>query len=166
MEIIDGERLMKKILCICLLAFLTSSLLTMVSASNKSEYAEVNLQYLAAHMEEFYGQKVRVNGTVSLMTSTYMYEDFWLDKTIPVVERSADLPVPSEGSFIEILGTIEHSSLEGGFYYLNADTYAENIAPEFPQSIIISLFMAATLLTLIAHKKRTKLNQDKKLAIT
>jgi hypothetical protein len=144
---------MKKILCICFLIFLTFPLLAIVSALNNSEYVEVDLQYLAAHMEEFCGQKVRVNGTVSFMTSTYMYEDFWLDKVIPVVVRFAGLPVPLEGSFIEIWGTIEHSNLEGGFYYLNADTYTKDAAPEFPQFLIIPFFMAATLLTLIVYRK-------------
>ena len=157
MEIVNGERLMKKILCICLLAFLTFPLLVTVSASNNSEYAVVDLQYLATHVEESCGQKVRVNGTVSFITSTYMYEDFWLNKAVPVVVRFADLPVPSEGASVEIWGTIEHSELEGGFYYLNADRYVvDDTAPEFPQFLITSIFMIATLLVTIAYRKIQK----------
>jgi hypothetical protein len=148
------------ILCICLLAFLTFPFLAMVPASNNSEYAEVDPQYLVAHMEEFCGQKVRMNGTVYFMTSAYMYEDFWLDEAIPVVVRFAGLPVPSEGSFIEIWGTIEHLHLEGGFYYLNADAYIEDVTPEFPQLLIIPLFMIATLLVAIAYRKIQKEQQN------
>jgi len=145
-----------KILCICLLFLFISPLLAVASTSGNSEYKEVDLQYLAAHMEEFCGQKVRTNGTVSLMTSTYMYEDFWLEKTVPVVV-SAGLSVPSEGAFVEVSGTIEHAEVEGGFYYLNADNYTEkDTAPEFQQFLIMPLFMAATLLAIIAYKKPKK----------
>jgi len=147
-----------KILCMCLLLLFISPLIAVASTSSNSEYKEVDLQYLVAHMEEFYGQKVKTNGTVSLMTSTYMYEDFWLEKTVPVVVRPK-LSVPSEGAFIEVSGTIEHAEVEGGFYYLKADNYTEkDTAPEFQQFLIMPLFMAATLLTLVAYKKTKKQN--------
>jgi hypothetical protein len=147
---------MRKILCVCLLLLFILPLSAVASTSNDSEYKEVDLQYLASHMEEFYGQKVRTNGTVSLMTSAHMYEDFLLEKTVPVVVRPS-LAIPSEGAFIEIYGTINHTNLEGGFYYLNADNYIEeDAAPEFQQFLIMPLFMAATLLTLIAYKKPKK----------
>jgi hypothetical protein len=67
-----------------------------VSAHDDSEYLEVNLGYLAGHMEDFDGIGVSTKGTVYFMISFYMYEDFWLDRAIPVVVRFAGLPTPPE----------------------------------------------------------------------
>ncbi len=145
-----------KILYTCLIVFtFTFSLATLASASasDNSEYTPVDPYYLATHIEEFYGQKVRTNGTMYIIPSTYMYEDFWLEKIIPVVIRFAELPMPKEGEFVTIYGTIEHSTLEGGFYYLKADSYTETITPEIPSILIAPIFMIATLLILILHRK-------------
>jgi hypothetical protein len=131
------------------------SLSVRVSANDDSEYLKVNLSYLAAHLEDFSGKKVRTVGSVHYLASIYMYEDFWLSRAIPVVVRFAELPVPPEHSFIEVFGTIEYCHLEGGFFYLNADywAYAGEKLPEF-QSLMLPLFLLATLLAVIAYKKK------------
>ncbi len=153
--------MMKKIaqvhLIVLLLAFSSITLLSIrASATNDSEYTEVEPYYLASHMEDFCGKKVRTSGTVHFMASYYMYEDFWLDRTIPVVVRFAGLPTPSKGSFIQVWGTIEYCHLEGGFYYLKADGYGETQAPEFPSLLFSSLFMTAALLAIIFLKRKSK----------
>jgi hypothetical protein len=139
--------------CVCLFVLLMFPLLGIASAPDTSKYREVDGQYLFTHMEEYSGQKVRTSGTVYFMVSSYMFEDFWLNRTIPVVVRSAGLPMPSEGSYIEVYGTIEHSDLEGGFYYLKADSYTTDPAPEFPSMLILALFMIASLLAVAICKK-------------
>jgi hypothetical protein len=139
--------------CVCLFVFLMFPLLGIASALDSSKYREVDGQYLSTHMEEYLGQKVRTRGTVYFMFSSYMFEDFWLNRTIPVVIRYAGLPMPSEGSCIEVYGTIEHSDLEGGFYYLNADSYTRDPVPEFPSMLILALFMIASLLAVAICKK-------------
>jgi hypothetical protein len=57
-----------------------------------------------------------------------MFEDFWLQTKndtakIPVVTRLAGLNAPFEMAEIQVAGEIEHSTLEGGFYYLNASAW-------------------------------------------
>jgi hypothetical protein len=114
-------------------------------------------------MEDLCGEKVRTVGTVDYLISFYMFEDFWLSKVIPVVVRSAELPTPPENSSIEICGIIEYCRLEGGFFYLNAQswTYAEETMPEFQSLIIVPLFVLATLLAVIVYKKnRSKTNNS------
>ena len=155
-------RVMKKSLGICLLFLLlvlslVPSLSIKVSAHDESEYLEVNLEYLSGHMEDFDGMRVRTQGTVYYMSYFYMYEDFWLNRAIPVVVRFAGLPTPPEGSFIEVQGVIEYSRLEGGFYYLNAHSWAyadPSETPEFPLFLILPLFMIATLLIVIIYKRK------------
>jgi hypothetical protein len=136
---------------------------TPASANTNSEYTDVDLGYLAAHLEDFLGQKVRTVGTVSNIVNFYMFEDFWLNKMIPVVVRFADLSKPPENSFIQVCGIVEYSKLEGGFYYLNVQswTYAEETMPEFQPFVIMPLFMTVTLLALVVYRRKhaTKLNQ-------
>lgn len=152
---------MKKSLGICLLFLLLGlslvpSLSIRASAHDDSEHLEINLEYLAGHMEDFDRMRVRTKGTVNFMISFYMYEDFWLDRAIPVVVRFAGLPTPPEGSFIEVQGVIEYSRLEGGFYYLNAHSwaFADHSVAEFPLFLILPLFMIATLLIVIIYERK------------
>jgi hypothetical protein len=152
---------LKQFLSICLAIFLltfslVASLTTRVSADCSSEYEEVNLGYLATHLEDFCGEKVRTVGTVDYMISFYMYEDFWLSKLVPVVVRFAELPQPPENSSIEVCGIVEYCQLEGGFYYLNAQswTYAEETMPEFSSPLMLALFMVAIFPIIIFFKKK------------
>ena len=128
------------------------------SADPGSEYREIDAGYLAAHMMDFYGEKVTATGTVCFFVSFYMYEDFWLSRAIPVVVRFAGLQQPLANSSIEICGVIEHCELEGGFYYLNAQSwmYIETHMPEFPSAAIIPLFMFVTLLAIIVTRKSSQ----------
>jgi hypothetical protein len=151
---------LKQFPCVCaaifFLAFsLIAPLTSPVSADCNSEYKEVDLGYLAAHLRDFCGEKVRTVGTVNYLASFYMYEDFWLSKLIPIVIRFAGLPKPPENSSIEVCGIIEYCELEGGFFYLNAQswTYAKETVPEFPSSLILSLFMVAMFPIIIFFKK-------------
>jgi hypothetical protein len=123
------------------------------------------LGYLAAHLGDFCGEKVRTVGTVDYLISFYMYEDFWLDKVIPVVVRFAGLPQPTENSSIEVCGIIEYCKLEGGFLYLNAQswTYAKETMPEFPSSLILSLFMVAMFPVIIFFKKNHGVQRSAKM---
>ena len=99
-----------------------------VIAEQNTSYASpnqyVDLGYLAVHLSEFENQSVTTNGTVRFYGSVLMFEDFWLEAQnnakIPVVTRSAGLSVPPSGFLIEISGAIQHSNLEGGFFFLNA----------------------------------------------
>jgi hypothetical protein len=120
-----------------------------------SDYKEIDLGYLAAHLEDFCGEKVKTVGTVDYLISFYMYEDFWLGKLIPVV-RSSGLSQPPENSSIEVCGTIEYCKLEGGFFYLNAQswTYAKETMPELPSSLTLPLFMVAIFPIIIFFKKK------------
>jgi hypothetical protein len=142
-----------------LFAFSSALLLPIaLSADPRSEYRVIDAGYLAAHMAGFCGEKVRATGTVCFFVSFYMYEDFWLSRAIPVVVRFAGLQQPLVNSSIEIYGVIEHCDLEGGFYYLNAQSwvYTEKHLPEFLSAAIIPLFMFVTLLAIIvAHEKLT-----------
>ena len=97
----------------------------------EAEESSVDLSYLALHLGEFGGQGIKTRGIVKFYASFFMYEDFWLQaqdnssRRTPVVSRFAALPVPREGSLVEVAGTIEHSNLEGGFFYLNASSLEE-----------------------------------------
>jgi hypothetical protein len=123
-----------------------------------------DLMYLAAHLEEFENQSVTTNGTVRFYGSIYMFEDFWLqapnDAKIPVVTRFAGLSVPSNDSLIEISGTIEHSTLEGGFYFLNASSWTTALIPEFSNTVILVLSLTifsvlAAIVKVNSKRKRT-----------
>lgn len=119
------------------------------------EYEEVDVYYVAAQIEEFYGDRVKTFGTVTIKVSYYMYEDFWLSNVLPVEVRTADLPKPPEGVAIEIWGTIEYSELEGGFYYLKAEGYSGNHTPEIPQTLMVPITIAiTTFIALITRKNR------------
>jgi len=88
----------------------------------------VDLKYLAANMKQFEGVSVTTNGTVRYLASIYMYEDFWLqaqnsDAKIPVVTRLAGLAVPPSMAIVEVAGIVKHSTLEGGFYFLEASSW-------------------------------------------
>src|SRR4030042_1970272 len=83
----------------------------------------VDLSYLAANLELFKGLSVVTRGVARFFASVYMFEDFWIQAVgqdsvrIPVVTRLAGLPLPRDGDLIEIAGTVEFSSLEGGFFF-------------------------------------------------
>lgn len=84
----------------------------------------VDLSYLASHPLDFKGMPVATIGFVRFYASVYMFEDFFLEcqtgERIPVVVRFAGLPAPEDLSLVEVSGKMEYSSLEGGFFYLNA----------------------------------------------
>jgi hypothetical protein len=133
-----------------------------INSSSTNEH--VDLMYLAKHLEEFENQSVTTNGTVRFYGSIYMFEDFWLqasnDAKILVVTRFAGLSVPSNDSMIEISGTIEHSTLEGGFYFLNASSWATAIIPEFSNTVILVLSLTifsvlAAIVKVNSKQKRT-----------
>ena len=90
-------------------------------------YLEVDVPYLATHLEDFHGMMIKTNGIVKFYPSIYMYEDFWVQartgENIPVVVRFAELPIPLENSYIEVWGIIEYCELEGGFFYLNGSSW-------------------------------------------
>ncbi len=132
-----------------------------MSPSSTNVY--VDLSYLASHLAEFENQSVRTNGTVRTdFGSIYMFEDFWLQAPnvakIPVVTRLAGLPVPQNGSWIEVSGEIEHSNLEGGFYFLNASSWTTATIPEIPSTTILAVsFMIFSLTALLAaYAKRNQ----------
>lgn len=50
--------------------------------------------------------------------------------------------LPLIESFVDISGTIEHSTLEGGFYFLNASFWSSAIIPEFSSTVILFLSLA------------------------
>lgn len=145
-----------KLLSLCFLILLLSfSFPFPVFAVDESEYLEVSLSYLSMHREEFCGKEVRVIGTVDFLYSIYMFEDFWLSRTIPVVVRFANLSMPLENSRIEVFGVIEYCKLEGGFFYLNAHywRYVTARLPEFGSWLILPLAMAALTLSILVYKK-------------
>lgn len=150
-----------KFLALCflggLLSFsLVASFLMVAFAADESEYLEVNLSYLATHLEEFYGRKVKTTGTVhSQLCSIYMFEDFWLSRAIPVVIRFANLSMPLENSRIEIFGIIDYCRLEGGFFYFNAHRwrYVIETLPEFPSLLFPLSVMMATVFSVLIFKK-------------
>lgn len=142
---------------LCLLIMLLSfSFFPIVFAVDESEYLEVNLSYLATHMEELCGKKVRVVGTVHFLCSIYMFEDFWLNWAIPVVVRFANLSLPLENSRIEVFGVIDYCKLEGGFFYLEAHhwRFVTATLPEFNSWLIMPFAMAALALSTLIYKKR------------
>jgi hypothetical protein len=94
-------------------------------------YTFYDLSYMASNLTGLKGVKIATRGIAKFLGSVYMYEDFWLQAQgnqsakIPVVVRFAGLPIPREDALIEVQGTIEYSSLEGGFSYLNASSLEE-----------------------------------------
>ncbi|MEM3441704.1 MAG: hypothetical protein QXV09_05380, partial [Candidatus Bathyarchaeia archaeon] len=109
-------------------------------------YEPVDLKYLAKHIEEFKNADVKVNGTVRYYASIYMFEDLWLQAggsaKIPVVTRFAGLPKPTEGLFIEVVGQIEYSSLEGGFLLLERNLmghHPANTATKLTRNIPLTI---------------------------
>lgn len=136
---------------------LVASLPIPASSSCSSEYEDVDWGYLAAHMEDFCGMKVKTTGMVHYFASYYMFEDFWLEG-IPVTVRFAELPKPPENSSIGVCGAIEYSEVEGGFYYLNARSWTyEGTMPEFPSFFFAPLFTTATLLAITFYRRKTKI---------
>ena len=77
------------------------------------------------------GATIVTRGLAKFHGSVFMYEDFWLQDQlnqsaqIPVVVRFANLAIPRPDELVEVLGTVEFSSLEGGFYYLNVSSMEE-----------------------------------------
>ena len=110
------------------------------------------------------GSTIKTRGTVKYQMSIYMFEDFWLQSedfgNIPAVVRFAGLPIPPEGSQIEVSGTIEYCELEGGFYYLNIQSYSYSsvdTASEYPSLAVLLLLMALSITAVIFYKrKRTR----------
>jgi len=87
-----------------------------------------------------------------------MFEDFWLQTQdgpiIPVVARLSGLPVPPKDSVIEVVGTMKYSTLEGGFYYLDAQSWSYVAsAPEFPSLPMLLVFMIMGSLAAVVLKK-------------
>jgi hypothetical protein len=117
-----------------------------------------SLTSLSDNAASQYGTTIKTRGIVKYLMSFYMFEDFWLQSengSIPAVVRYAGLPVPPEGSCIEASGTIEYSELEGGFYYLNIQSYSYvETASEYPLFTIPLLFMALTLAAVIFYKRK------------
>jgi hypothetical protein len=104
---------------------------TAQTTSTVGSASAVDLNYLASHLAEFKSFQVATRGIVKFYGSVYMYEDFWLQSQsqgsarIPIVLEFPALPVPHNGTLVEVSGTIEYSNLEGGFYYLNASSWTE-----------------------------------------
>jgi hypothetical protein len=98
------------------------------TAATAPVYTYYNLSYVFSHQNQLKGEAIATRGTVKFMASIFMFEDFWLQaqtnqsENMKVVTREAGLPLPQEGTLIEIQGTIESSNLEGGFYYINASS--------------------------------------------
>lgn len=96
------------------------------SISTSTGYNFVSLLDLPSHYAVLRGTSVATIGRVEFSPSIYQFEDFWLkgqDNTaIPVVTRLAGLPLPQNESLVKVVGTVEYSDLEGGFYYLNASS--------------------------------------------
>jgi hypothetical protein len=96
-------------------------------AANQDEYLDVDLEHLIANRRDFLGVRIRTTGIVKFGISFYMFEDFWLESAsgtaIPTVVRFAGLSPPPAGSFVEVVGVVEYSDLEGGFFYLNVSQW-------------------------------------------
>jgi len=144
-------------LSVCLLVLIIS--LFLFSASEVSaEPVNAASKSLSSYVD---GTVVKTRGIVKYQISVYMFEDFWLQSEdlgdIPAVVRFAGLPVPPEGSHIEVSGTIEYCELEGGFYYLNIQSYSySNVdtASEYPSFAILLLLMALSITALIIYKRK------------
>jgi hypothetical protein len=116
-------------------------------------------QLLLAYGSNSSNTVITMSGKVEFWASCYMFEDFWLQTQngpiIPVVVRLSGLPTPPKDSVIEVVGTMEYSTLEGGFYYLDAQSWSYVAsAPEFPSLLILSVFMIVGLLAAVVLKKR------------
>lgn len=152
---------------ILLITFSLISLLPIeVSAYRGTDYAEVELEYLARNMEDYIGMEVETRGIVRRnFGSCYMCEDFWLAVNddeigvIPVMVKDTGflfgLPwllwTPPENTPIQVIGTVEYSRIEGGFYYLKLQEWW--VISKFLYFLILSLFMIVTLETVVVYKK-------------
>lgn len=93
-----------------------------------SAFTQYQLNFIVQNSSQLRGTGVATSGIAKFYASVFMFEDFWLQSQenqslrIPVVARSAGIPKPSSGDLVKILGTIEYSNLEGGFFYLNASS--------------------------------------------
>ncbi len=83
-------------------------------------YTFYDLNYVASNLVGLNGTKIATRGIAKFLASIYMFEKFWLQDQ---VNKSAMIPivvapelVPAEDALIEVLGTIENSTLEGGFF--------------------------------------------------
>jgi hypothetical protein len=153
-------------LSVCVLVLMISLLLysssTRVSAkpSCVASYSSKSpLLSVSANAVSPYGATIKTRGIVKHLISFYMFEDFWLQSEdfgeIPAVVRFAGLPVPPEGSYIEVSGTMEYCELEGGFCYLNIQSYSYvETASEYPLFAILLLFMTLTIAAVIVYKKK------------
>ncbi|MGD8546169.1 MAG: hypothetical protein PVH12_08360 [Candidatus Bathyarchaeota archaeon] len=141
---------------------LTSLLQIEVSFSHQSVIADVDLEYFAHHMDDYLGMEVKTEGIVKFFFSIYMYEDFWLAAknnefvAIPVLVRETGLLSPPENTSIQILGTVEYSFLEGGFYYLRAQEF--DVIPEFPSLLILPLLILSNLLAILVYRRRQNIS--------
>ena len=120
----------------------------------------VDLSYLANHLLEFENRSVTTNGTVRFYASIYMFEDCWLEAQngakIMVVTRLAGLSSPANGSSVEVSGTIEHSNLEGGFYFLNASSWKIASMPEFSTTTMLLIMLVLSGSVALLKRKAVK----------
>jgi hypothetical protein len=113
-------------------------------------------------MDDYLGMEVKTEGIVKFFFSIYMYEDFWLAAknnefvAIPVLVRETGLLSPPENTSIQILGTVEYSFLEGGFYYLRAQEF--DVIPEFPSLLILPLLILSNLLAILVYRRRQNIS--------
>ena len=123
----------------------------------------VDLKYLAANMEKFEGFCVKTIGTVRNYGSIFMYEDFWLqaqndDAKIPVVTRLAGLAFPPVMAEIEVTGIVKLSTLEGGFYFLEASSWRNSTATPTPTTESTSPILLPALIPTLAAKPALKID--------
>lgn len=160
------------LLTLCVVAN-ASTVMAEQSNQNTSEMSTnsfVDLAYLAGHLAEFENLTISTNGTVRTDGgSIYMFEDFWLQAQngakIMIVTRYAKLTVPSNGSLIKVSGVIQHSNLEGGFYFLNATSWIAITLPEFPSIMLPLLALVVSssfLLYFCSSKKHLRFESLKK----
>ena len=120
------------VLVILVMSQLATSLPIRMLATSQDEYVDVDLAYLLANKRVFLGVNVRTKGTVRFGFSFYMFEDFWLEALLddtligylPVIVRFAGIPKPPDWSLIKVVGVMEYSDLEGGFFYLNVSQWS------------------------------------------
>jgi hypothetical protein len=92
--------------------------------AGQNEYEKVDLSHLVAHIDEYENKRIEVVGIVRYRFSHYMWEDFWLEldgAEIPV--KVYPLERPPDGVSIVLRGIIRWNPLEGGFYYIDADSW-------------------------------------------
>jgi len=160
---VELKRILVASFLVLLIMFSLTSLSQIeVSFSLESVYADVDLDYLAHHMDDYNGMKVKTEGIVKFFFSIYMYEDFWLAAknneyvAVPVLVRDIGLLPPPENTSIQILGTVEYSSVEGGFYYLRVQEF--EVISEFPSLLILPLLILSTLVAVLVFRRRQDIN--------